>query len=60
MKQLRVTIDKQGAAIVAVECGVVGTACADLTRRLEQALGSVTTDTELPEMYATVEQEVKA
>jgi hypothetical protein len=60
MKQLRVTVTKDGATTIAVECGVTGEACADLTRHLEQSLGIVTKDEPTEAMWQTADVEVKA
>lgn len=60
MKQIRVTINPAGATTVAVECGVVGQDCQALTRRIEQALGTVTNDTPTEAMYQDASETVDA
>ena len=60
MKQLRVIVGKDGKTQVAVESGVVGADCEELTRRLEQALGTTTSSIPTDAMYQEVRQDVDA
>lgn len=48
-KQIRIEIKPGGEAIIAVS-GVKGKACKDLTRQMEEALGTVVSVKETPEM----------
>jgi hypothetical protein len=47
---INVVIDEDGATTVSVE-GCAGPACKDLTRAIEQALGTLTEDTHTPDFH---------
>jgi len=50
MQSIKVRIKPDGTSVVEVN-GVTGPSCKDLTRNLENALGSVTSDEPTREMY---------
>ena len=60
MEEITIEFDKNGSPTIRVGCDVVGQGCKELTAGLEKALGTVTGDTETPEMYANVEQKNRA
>ncbi len=57
MKKIKVVVDKEGRTEISTS-GFSGTACKDVTKNLEKALGTVTKDTNTQEFYneATVDQ----
>lgn len=57
MAQIIITIDKAGNPTIMVQ-GVKGGACKDLTKAVEQALGTVESDTATREMSENPEKEV--
>ena len=58
MERIRVVIPKSGDVSIEVD-GVKGQSCKDLTRQLEEALGSKTSDQETSEYFeADLEQEI--
>lgn len=50
MERIRIVIPRDGDPTITVD-GVKGTGCKDLTKQLEAALGSTTSDQETPEFY---------
>jgi len=60
MKKVKVTIKKDGTAVIKVE-GMPGSGCSKLTKELEEALGTKTKDVKTTEFYqpATAKQQLK-
>lgn len=52
MAQVKITISKEGDVSIAVN-GVAGESCKDLTKNIERAIGTVTSDIPTKEMHDT-------